>query len=106
MGGGMVAKRLLLSTVFSCSALSICAAEFPAKPIRLIVPWGPGSGPDVTSRIVGAEMSAALGQQIVIENRAGAGGSVGLAAIAKSAPDGYTLGHGSIGTTISYSVIP
>ncbi len=102
----VLVKRLLLSTVLFCCALSVCAAEYPIKPIRFIVPWGPGSGPDVTSRIVGAEMSAALGQPIIIENRAGAGGSVGLAAIAKSAPDGYTIGHGSIGTTISYSVIP
>src|SRR5258706_6148478 len=107
MGGGMVlVKRLLLCTVLFGCALSVWGAEYPVKPIRFIVPWGPGSGPDVTSRIVGAEMSAALGQPIIIENRAGAGGSVGLAAIAKSAPDGYTIGHGSIGTTISYSGIP
>ena len=102
----VLVKRLLVSMILFCCALSICAADFPSRPIRFIVPWGPGSGPDVTSRIVGAEMSAALGQPIVIENRAGAGGSVGLSAIAKSAPDGYTIGHGSIGTTISYSVIP
>src|SRR5258706_12649048 len=107
MGGGMVlVKRLLLCTVLFRCALSVCAAECRVKPIRFIVPWGPGSGPDVTSRIVGAEMSAALGQPIIIENRAGAGGSVGLAAIAKSAPDGYTIGHGSIGTSISYCVVP
>ena len=49
----VLVKRLVLSTVLSCSALSICAAEFPVKPIRFIVPWGPGSGPDVTSRLVG-----------------------------------------------------
>jgi tripartite-type tricarboxylate transporter receptor subunit TctC len=102
----VLVKRLLATTLLFCCALSICAADFPTRPIRFIVPWGPGSGPDVTSRIVSAEMSAGLGQPIVIENRAGAGGSVGLAAIAKSAPDGYTIGHGSIGTTISYSVIP
>jgi tripartite-type tricarboxylate transporter receptor subunit TctC len=102
----VLVKRLLVAMVLCCCALSISAADFPTKPIRFIVPWGPGSGPDVTSRIVGAEMSAALGQPIVIENRAGAGGSVGLSAIARSAPDGYTIGHGSIGTTISYSVIP
>jgi len=102
----VLVKRLLVAMVLCCCALSISAVDFPTKPIRFIVPWGPGSGPDVTSRIVGAEMSAALGQPIVIENRAGAGGSVGLSAIARSAPDGYTIGHGSIGTTISYSVIP
>jgi len=99
-------RQLLIGTAaFFISAASF-AQPYPSKPIRFIVPWGPGSGPDVTSRIVGAEMSAALGQPIVIENRAGAGGSVGLAAIARAAPDGYTIGHGSIGTTISYSVIP
>ena len=102
----VLVRWLLVPVVLFCCALSICAADFPIRPIRFIVPWGPGSGPDVTSRIVSAEMSAVLGQPIVIENRAGAGGSVGLAAIAKSAPDGYTIGHGSIGTTISYSVIP
>ncbi|TMH70192.1 MAG: tripartite tricarboxylate transporter substrate binding protein, partial [Betaproteobacteria bacterium] len=81
-------------------------AQYPTKPIRFIVPWGPGSGPDVTSRIVATELSARLGQQIVIDNRPGAGGTVGMALIARAAPDGYTVGPGNIGQTISYSVIP
>jgi tripartite-type tricarboxylate transporter receptor subunit TctC len=107
-------RQFLLSAGVYVAASLICgalmpatrAAEFPARPIRFIVPWGPGSGPDTTSRILAAELSNQLGQQVVIENRPGAGGSVGMTTIARAVPDGYTVGHGSIGTTISYSVIP
>jgi len=67
------------------------AQEFPSKPVRWIVPFGPGGGPDVVARIVGNELAKTLGQQVVIDNRAGAGGNVGTAAAAKSPPDGYTV---------------
>jgi tripartite-type tricarboxylate transporter receptor subunit TctC len=65
--------------------------SFPDHPIRVIVPFTAGSGTDVVARIVGENMSKTLGQPIVIENRPGAGGTVGAAVVAKSAPDGYTL---------------
>ena len=67
------------------------AQEWPAKPLRFIVPYPPGGGTDVVARIVQNRLSEALGQTIVIENRGGAGGAVGTEAAAKSAPDGYTF---------------
>ena len=67
------------------------AEQWPAKPIRAIVPFGPGSTIDIIGRIVAEPLSQALGQPIVIENRGGAGGAIGSAAVAKADPDGYTL---------------
>ena len=65
--------------------------HYPARPIRLIVPYPPGGTVDITARIVQPKLSESLGQPIVIENRGGAGGAVGTEAVAKSAPDGYTF---------------
>jgi tripartite-type tricarboxylate transporter receptor subunit TctC len=67
------------------------AQDYPSKPIRFIVPYPPGGGTDVIARIVQPRLGDALGQQIVIENRGGAGGAVGTELAAKSAPDGYTF---------------
>src|SRR5688572_16561530 len=69
----------------------VSAQDWPAKPVRFIVPYPPGGGTDVIARIVQHRLSEALGQTIVIENRGGAGGAVGTEAAAKSAPDGYTF---------------
>ena len=67
------------------------AQQWPVKPIKAVVPFGPGSTIDIIGRIVAEPLSQALGQPIVIENRGGAGGSIGAAAVAKAEPDGYTL---------------
>ena len=72
-------------------------AQYPAKPIRLVVPFPAGESVDATARLVGQSWSAALGQQIVVDNRGGAGGTIGSEAVAKSAPDGYTLLWGNVG---------
>lgn len=74
------------------------AAGYPDHPITLIVPYAPGGGNDVLARAVAEPMSKSLGQPVVIENRGGAGGSVGTRQVAKAAPDGYTLGLGGTGT--------
>ena len=74
------------------------APDYPNRPITLIVPYAPGGGNDVLARGVAEPMSKALGQPIVIENHGGAGGSIGTRQVAKSAPDGYTLGLGGTGT--------
>src|SRR4051812_14718633 len=68
-----------------------CAQGYPTKPIRIIVPYAPGGGVDIVARALGQELTRRLGQQIVIENKTGAGGNIGTDAVAKATPDGYTL---------------
>ena len=79
---------------------SAAAQAWPAKPIRLMVPFPPGGSTDIVARIVAQKLSERLGQSIVIENRGGAGGTLGTAAVAKAAPDGYTLGVASTSTHV------
>jgi tripartite-type tricarboxylate transporter receptor subunit TctC len=74
------------------------AQDYPTRPITLVVPYAAGGGNDVMARIVAEKMSRTLGQQIVIENKGGAGGSIATRQVAKAAPDGYTLGLGGTGT--------
>ena len=77
---------------------TVSAQDYPNRPIRVIVPYAAGGLPDTMARLVGAKMSEALGQQMVVENRGGAGGIVGTDTVAKAAPDGYTLCVCSIGS--------
>ena len=74
--------------------MAAIAQEFPAKPIRFVVPYPPGGASDVTARVLGQRMSEAWGQQVTVDNRAGANGIVALEYVAKSPPDGYTISHG------------
>ena len=90
----VVALGLLMS--FGGSGLQ--AQDFPTRPITLIVPYTAGGGNDAMARVVADAMGATLGQQIVIENRGGAGGSIATRQVARAAPDGYTLGLGGTGT--------
>lgn len=73
------------------------ADTYPVKSITLIVPFAPGASADGIARLVGKELSLALGQAVVVENKAGAGGALGLISVAKAAPDGYTIGLGATG---------
>jgi tripartite-type tricarboxylate transporter receptor subunit TctC len=77
--------------VFFALAGQALAQPFPAKPLRIVVPWTPGGVTDVLTRAVAMQMGEGLGQQVVVENRPGAGGTIGIAAVAKSPADGYTL---------------
>jgi len=94
-------KRIIvwLAALF---ALALCGAaraeDYQSRPITLVVPYAAGGGNDVMARIVAEKMSRSLGQQIVIENKGGAGGSIATRQVAKAAPDGYTLGLGGTGT--------
>ncbi|MGV3635104.1 MAG: Bug family tripartite tricarboxylate transporter substrate binding protein [Pseudorhodoplanes sp.] len=94
--------RILLGAVAALAALgivtSVHAQTYPSKPITLVVPFPPGSTTDLVGRILQDELAKAVGQTVVIENRGGAGGSVGTEAVARSAADGYTLLMGTIGT--------
>jgi len=87
---------------FACSLLLLgavcaCAADYPERPIRLIVPFPPGGGTDLVSRAIQPPMAAALGQQVVLDNRGGAQGLLGTTLAAKAEPDGYTLVIAEIG---------
>ena len=84
-----------------CSAAH--AQSWPSKPIRVIVPFTPGSGTDIIARTVGEKVSHQLGQPVVVENRPGAGGTIGSAIVAKSEPDGYTLLVHSSSYTVTQS---
>ena len=87
---------MIVCAVFTATVTT--AAEYPIRPIRFVVPFAAGGGPDVTARLLATELSQRMGQQFVIDNRAGAGGSIGTEMIVRAAPDGYTIGYGSIST--------
>jgi tripartite-type tricarboxylate transporter receptor subunit TctC len=83
----------LCSAALAITAINVAviAADYPDKPIRMVVPWSPGGGSDVSGRIVAAKLTEALGQQVVIDNRPGAAGNIGTAITAKAPADGYTV---------------
>ena len=97
-------KNLWRASVVSLGLALISGApaqaqpQWPSKPIKFIVPTPPGGSPDIISRLLAGELEKQLGQAVVVENRPGGGGGIGMTAIARSAPDGYTIGYGNVNT--------
>ena len=93
--------KLALSLLLVLTPAAASAQTYPAKPIRLIVPNAPGGGTDTVARVISDKLSPALGQQIVVDNRGGAGGRIAAEAVARAPKDGYTLLLGSAATLIT-----
>ena len=87
--------RSLLLTVagllVACTTMAAAQADYPNRPVRLIIPFPPGGSNDVVGRMIATQLSEQLGKQVVVDNRAGAGGVIGTEIAAKAAPDGYTI---------------
>ncbi|HEV7800303.1 MAG TPA: tripartite tricarboxylate transporter substrate binding protein [Burkholderiales bacterium] len=92
-------KRLVYAALLAALAPAIATAQnYPAKPLRFIVPFPPGGGNDTIARLVAQKLSASLGQQVLVDNRPGAGGTIGAEAAARSPGDGYTMFLAGVGT--------
>ena len=101
------ALALVVAVAGALFAGAALAQAYPAKPVKVIVPFPPGQGTDVATRFLAEQLTRALGHNFLVENRPGAGASLGTEALARSTPDGYTLGIGTAGThTMNPSLYP
>jgi len=98
-----VSLFVVTMTVAAGGALA-ASAEFPMKPVRIVSPYPPGGGNDIVSRIIAESLAQEWGQNVIVDNRPGAGGNVGTEAVAKAAPDGYTMVMGSLSHAINASL--
>src|SRR3954454_21258112 len=98
--------RAVRGAAIACALLAVTAAahsqsSYPQRPVRMVIPFAPGGASDFVGRIMQAKMSEELGQQLVIDNRTGAAGNIGVEVAARANPDGYTILWGNIGTMAS-----
>ena len=103
----MIERKRPLTVLCAAIAMACASAAgaqaYPAKPLRLIVPWSAGSGTDLMSRSLAQKLGEAIGQQVIVDNRGGAGAIIGTEVAAKSPPDGYTL---YVGGSVSLAISP
>ena len=95
--------RLIAIFVLACNAPHVAAGaaeHYPSRPIRFLVPSAPGGTPDIISRVIGGELAKQMGQQVVVDNRAGANGGIGMHLLARSTADGYTIGYGPVSAVV------
>lgn len=85
---------------------AVMAQTYPERPVKLIVPYAPGGSADITARMISEDWGKALGQSMIVENRAGAGGNAGVDAVAKSKPDGYTIGIHTLSLAVNPALYP
>ncbi len=101
-------RRTLITAsalLMACASTGAWAQAFPNKPVRLVVPFAPGGTTDIVARIVAEKMGAALGQQVIVENKAGGGGTIGAMEVIKSPADGYVLSMATVSTTAANPAI-
>ena len=94
----MLVKTAIIFAIWVAMMMTTAAADYPVRPVRVIVSSAPGGGPDVTMRIIAAELSQQMAQQFVVDNRPGASGVIGTEMIARASADGYTIGEGRTAT--------
>jgi len=91
-------QRILAAVLaFACPAFGLAQGGFPSRPVSMVIGFAPGGGADITARIIVKKLSENIGQNIIVDNRAGAGGNIAATAVAKAAPDGYTIYLANVG---------